>query len=63
VLSTRGTIFRYNSPHQNHREFHHVHRFDLLGTGAETVTPVDERDVPTLRQVLEEAEGWYWGNR
>lgn len=62
VLLNRGTIFRYNSPHADHRTFHHVHRFDVLGTGAETVDPVDERQVPSLRQVLKEAEEWHWAN-
>jgi len=60
VLWKRGTIFRYNSPHDDHRQFHHVHRFDVLGTGAETVEPVAEQDVPGLRDVLREAEDWYW---
>ncbi|MFL5386476.1 MAG: hypothetical protein ACJ8GN_28495 [Longimicrobiaceae bacterium] len=60
VLLNRGNIFRYNSPHTDHRTFHHVHRYDVLGSGAETVEPVKERDVPTLRQVLGEAETWYW---
>jgi hypothetical protein len=62
VLLNRGTIFRYNSPHADHRAFHHVHRFDVLGSGAETVEHVRERDVPSLRQVLKEAEEWHWAN-
>jgi hypothetical protein len=33
VLLNLGTIFRYNSPHRDHRPFHHVHRFDVLGSG------------------------------
>ena len=62
VLLNRATIFRYNSPHADHRAFHHVHRFEVLGSGAETVDEIAERDVPTLRQVLKEAEEWYWAN-
>lgn len=62
VLLNRGTIFRYNSPHEDHRTFHHVHRFDVLGSGAETVDLVSERDVPSLREVLKEAEDWHWAN-
>jgi hypothetical protein len=62
VLLNRGTIFRYNSPHMDHRTFHHVHRFDVLGSGAETVDEVREQDVPSLRQVLKEAEEWHWAN-
>ena len=62
VLLNRGTIFRYNSPHRDHRAFHHVHRFDVLGTGNETVTEVREEDVPSLWQILREAEDWYWAH-
>lgn len=62
VLLNRGTIFRYNSPHVDHRTFHHVHRFDVLGSAAETVHEVNPRDVPSLRQVLHEAEEWHWAN-
>lgn len=58
----KGMIFRYNSPHRAHNRFHHVHRYDTLGTGNEVrpPTPVPEDEVPTLRQVLREAEEWYY---
>lgn len=62
VLLNRGTLFRYNSPHTDHRAFHHVHRYDVLGSGAETVDEVRNQDVPSLRQVLKEAEDWHWAN-
>ncbi|HET6232842.1 MAG TPA: hypothetical protein VFE05_22390 [Longimicrobiaceae bacterium] len=62
VLLNRGTIFRYNSPHADHRSFHHVHRRDVLGTGEETVTRLEPADVPSIREVLKEAEDWYWTN-
>jgi hypothetical protein len=60
VLNNVGTIFRYNSPHEDHRQFHHVHRIDVLGSGAETVLPLKEREVPTLREVLQESERWHY---
>jgi hypothetical protein len=31
VLSSSGPIFRYNSPHVDHNQFHHVHRYDVFG--------------------------------
>lgn len=60
----QGMIFRYNSPHEDHNRFHHVHRFDTLGTGAEVKPPTEipEDQVPTLRQVLREAEEWYYAH-
>jgi hypothetical protein len=60
VLGNRGTIFRYNSPHAVHRKFHHVHRVDVLGTGAEIVVPLSRSEVPSIRTVLLEAEQWHW---
>lgn len=60
VLLNRGTMFRYNSPHEDHNQFHHVHRVDVLGTGEKTITPLREADVPSLRELVNEAEGWYW---
>lgn len=62
--SGRGMIFRYNSPHRAHNRFHHVHRYDTLGTGDEVrpPTPIPEDEVPTLRQVLKEAEEWYYAH-
>jgi len=62
VLLNSGTIFRYNSPHEDHNQFHHVHRIDVLGTGEKTVVPIHEADVPTLRQLVNEAEEWYWAH-
>jgi hypothetical protein len=71
VLHNRGTIFRYDSPDPEpaketpeHHRYHHVHRFDVLGTGAQIMPParVAEWEVPTLRQVLQEAERWHYGH-
>jgi hypothetical protein len=60
----KGMIFRYNSPHKSHNRFHHVHRYDTLGTGDELrpPIPVPQDEVPTLRQVLKEAEEWYYAH-
>jgi hypothetical protein len=68
VLSSSGPIFRYNSPHVDHNQFHHVHRYDVfgdvLGPGEQMMPPrqLHECEVPTLRQVIEEAEEWYYVN-
>lgn len=57
-----GLIFRYNSPHEDHNHFHHVHRYDTLGTGEEILPPREMRpdEVPTLREILAEAERWHY---
>ena len=57
VISGKGNIFRYNSPHPTHNEFHHVHRFDVLnGDKRGTV----ERAIwPLLSEVIEEAMRFY----
>jgi hypothetical protein len=61
ALAGRGTIFRYDSPHQNHRRFHHVHRYDVLSDDTEgTVERVPEDDWPTLGEVILEAQDWYY---
>jgi hypothetical protein len=62
VLLNRGTTFPYNSPHEDHNQFHHVHRVDVLGMGEKTITRLRRVDVPTLRQLVNEAEEWYWAN-
>jgi hypothetical protein len=62
VLLNRGTIFRYNSPHEDHNQFHHVHRVDVLGGGEKTIDPLGVADVPSLRQLVNEAEEWYWAH-
>jgi hypothetical protein len=68
VLHNRGNIFRYDSPDirptvgaPEHHKHHHLHRFDVLGTGEEIKPPeiIPPDRAPTLRQVLHEAEAWY----
>lgn len=68
VLVNVGTVVRYNSPHADHNTFHHLHRYDVFGdelAPGEQIMPVTklhEREVPTLRQVMQEAEDWYHKN-
>lgn len=71
-LSRAGDLFRYDSPDTDlgpttapHHYVHHRHSFDVFGTWEELkpVQEVKERNVPTLRQVVQEAERWYWENR
>lgn len=57
-------ILRFDSPHLTHNKFHHVHRFDTLGTGELTALQKleSEDDRPTLSEVLLEVQSWYWEN-
>lgn len=69
ILNNRGNIFRYDSPDlvqdaatPDHHKDNHCHRFNVLGTGEEIKPPrsLAPKDVPTLREVLEEAERWHY---
>lgn len=71
VLTNVGSVFRYDSPHAGcdeanehpvHHLHHHVHRFDVLGTGLQVHPPklLQPGEVPSVRQVLEEAETWHY---
>jgi hypothetical protein len=64
-----GNIFRYDSPDlelkagaPDHHKHHHIHRFGALGTGEgiKSLEIIPPERVPTLRQVLQEAEHWYY---
>jgi hypothetical protein len=51
-------VFRYDSSH-DHRRHHHVHRYNRKGEL--TVDDIlDENDVPTLGEVIEETRDLYW---
>jgi hypothetical protein len=58
-----GNILRYDSPHLDHYQEHHVHRFD---TASKQETSVDfienEEDRPTLGEIISEVENWYYDN-
>lgn len=59
----RGIIVRYDSPHDDHNQFHHVHRHDYLGSWSEIdIEPLLESEVPTLADVIEEVHDIYYGN-
>ena len=64
VLGGIGNVFRYDAPHPDHNQFHHVHRYDLLDGDmhgrVERVEPQD--DWPTLGEVISEAERWFYEN-
>lgn len=61
-VTGKGSLLRYCSPHPEHRPYHHVHRFDLFGTWAETqvLELRSEKDIPTLSEVIEELEALYY---
>ncbi|NTW52991.1 MAG: hypothetical protein HGB22_10460 [Chlorobiaceae bacterium] len=49
-LTGVGNVFRYDSPHKDHNQQHHVHRYDVLNAGnTVAVTYIgDEENIPTL---------------
>jgi hypothetical protein len=60
VLGGDRVIFRYDPPHVDHNRFHHKHVCDVFGSGATQVIPLYQLSaVPTIREVIEEAEGWF----
>lgn len=63
-LVGHGNVFRYCSPHSDHNEYHHRHQYDPFGSHPEANTVTDcGDDWPTLSEVIEEAEEWYWANK
>ena len=56
-LKQCGNIFRYDSPHEDHNNYHHVHRFDPLGGDKEGI--VTECSWPHLNEVVQEAAEWF----
>lgn len=62
ALEGVGNVFRYDSPHEDHRPEHHVHRYDVLDgdhDGRVEMIP-DESQRPTLGEVIQEAADWYY---
>ena len=55
-----GNIFRYDSPHPDHNQFHHVHRFDVFGGDFEGT--IGRSDWPHLGDVIDELEEWHYAN-
>ena len=64
VLDGVGTILRYDSPHQSHNKYHHVHRHLVFEHDHEgKVEEIHkEEDRPTLGEVLSELRDWYYEN-
>jgi hypothetical protein len=64
ILDGVGTILRYDSPHQTHNKYHHVHRHDVLyGDREGRVDEVrEEDDRPTLGEMIAEVRDWYYAN-
>lgn len=58
----RGNILRYDGPHA-HRPVDHVHRYRVFdGDDEGTIEEIAPRQWPTLGQVLEELEQWYYAH-
>lgn len=64
TLRNVGVICRYDSPHKDHQQDHHVHRYDVLdGDRDGKVEPIYEEDErPLLAEVVEEAAEWFFKN-
>lgn len=62
ALAGRSNIFRYDSAHPDHNQEDHVHRYDIIsGKQVEPAEMIYDRErVPTLREVIDEAEEWYY---
>lgn len=65
-FSNGGNIFRYDNAHVHsylgHKSPFHVHRFNPMGVqlpNSPTEVPSEE-DWPTLTEVIEEADSYYW---
>lgn len=59
-----GTVVRHDGP-DHHRDYHHVHRYDLLAGDVEgTLEQVDDSEnVPSLAEVITEAYAWCMEHR
>lgn len=58
-----GSVIRHDGP-DDHRPYHHVHRYRPLDGDREgTLERVDLDDVPTLAEVLTDAYGWCMTHR
>ena len=64
ILSGYGSVFRYDSPHPDHNQFHHVHRYRILEGDVHgdtsAIEPSDEW--PTLGEVMRELSDWYYAH-
>lgn len=61
-VRNEGNIFRYDNSHdrEGHSDRHHKHEFD---GESEEVRWIGADHWPTLGQVLEETQNWYWLKR
>ncbi len=52
-----GNVLRYDSPHNDHNEYHHVHRYDVFAGDQDGTTT--EAIWPSLGDVITELQNWY----
>ena len=55
-----GNILRCDSPHADHNQFHHVHRFDVFE--GDVFGTISEGEWPTLGEAIQELQDWYYRN-
>lgn len=58
-----GPLFRYDSGHGDHNDYHHKHIYDPLTDGPKDLVKLDWETVPHLSEVIDEAVEWYDENR
>lgn len=63
-----SNVLRYCSPHDDdvaeHHLQHHLHQYDPFGPTPDrySVTLITDGDWPSLGDVIQEADAWYWAN-
>lgn len=62
-LAGIGNVCRDDSPHPDHNPCHKVHRFDVRAGDVECrIEEIGDEAWPTVGEVIDEAEKWYYAN-
>lgn len=64
-VAGRGSAFRYDNVHQHagHQDAHHKHIFEDFDERDDSPIWVGPNGWPTLSEVIQEAQKWYWDNQ
>ena len=62
VIGKLGPLLRYDSGHGTHHKGHHKHEYDVLAGDTEgmVILLANEEARPTLGEVIDEVEAWYY---
>jgi hypothetical protein len=63
-IANQRNILRYENTDEHRNFIDHVHRYDTLGDGREVSVEeiLEEKNIPTLADVLSELRDWYYAN-